>query len=754
MSGSARKQSIVLTHPDLAKEWHPTKNLPLVPEQVSAGTNKKIWWLGVCGHEWDAVGASRSRQGTGCPICSNHRVLEGFNDLATLRPDLAAEWHPTKNGALRPQQFVVGTSIKIWWLASCNHEWQATINSRHSNGSKCPICSNQRVLSGFNDLSFLFPEIAAEWHPIKNGSLLPNQVIKGSNKKYWWSCQKGHEWEAKVSSRTSRNSGCPYCQGLHIIQGESDLESKFPELAKEWHPVKNGELTPSEFHPGSNKKAWWLGTCGHEWESVVSSRTSQGVGCPVCSGHKILVGFNDFATTHSELAKEWHPTKNGELTPEQVVRGTRRKVWWLCSNQHEWEAILANRVWGNGCPYCTHQWLLPGENDLETLSPEIARQWHPTKNGGLTPSDIFATTAKKVWWLCEKGHEWDARISNRRSAGLGCPICSNQRLLSGYNDLATLFPTLAEQWHPIKNGELRPSHIAPNADLKPWWLASCGHEWQADVGSRAAGHNCPYCSNQKVLVGFNDLGTTHPDIAAEWHPTKNGNQTPYTIPAGTNKKYWWLGACGHEWDANCASRAINRTGCSICTNQRLLVGYNDLQTLGSEILPEWHPTKNKDVHPAEIVGPSSRKFWWKCKDGHEWLASSGARLRGTKCPNCTTSGYSTASPGVFYFIQNRELNARKVGIANQTSLRLENWVGLGWEVVHQVDSENGLHILNLETVTLRWIRKELGLPPFLGKEEMGRLGGWTETFSTESVANYEVIQKVVSLDLELRDLDE
>jgi hypothetical protein len=313
---------------------------------------------------------------------------------------------------------------------------------------------------------------------------------------------------------------------------------------------------------------------------------------------------------------------------------------------------------------------------------------------------------------------------------------------------------VAAQWHPTKNGELNPTQIAPNTDLKPWWLGSCGHEWRADVGSRVRGSNCPYCSNQKVLTGFNDLATTHLELAAEWHPTKNGRVTPENVTAGTNQKIWWLGRCGHEWDASGASRAINGTGCSICLNHRLLVGYNDLQTVGAEILPEWHPTKNKNIIPSQIIGPSARKYWWLCSEGHEWLASSGARLRGTKCPSCSVTGYSTTQPGVFYFIVHKELNARKIGIANQSSMRIKNWIDMDWEVIHLVNSSNGLHILNLETLVLRWIRKDIGLPTFLGKEEMGRPGGWSETFSTEGVTNIQVIQKIASIQADLLELDE
>jgi hypothetical protein len=154
-------------------------------------------------------------------------------------------------------------------------------------------------------------------------------------------CDKGHEWETTVIDR-NRGSGCPYC---------SCLATKNPELVKEWHPTKNGDLTPYDVTPGSQVKAWWICKEGHEWNAAISSR-SYGAGCPYCSGNKVSQD-NCLATKNPDLAKEWHPTKNGEKTPYNVTKSSNQKVWWQCPVcGHEWEAVVANRSVGNGCPAC------------------------------------------------------------------------------------------------------------------------------------------------------------------------------------------------------------------------------------------------------------------------------------------------------------------------------------------------------------------------------------------------------------------
>jgi hypothetical protein len=189
----------------------------------------------------------------------------------------------------------------------------------------------------------------------------------------------------------------------------------------------NGELSPVMVSVGAGRIIWWVCEKGHEWESVVSSRTKlNGAGCPICSGNKALTGYNDLATLRPDVAEQWHPTKNGELTPDQVPVGSGRKIWWVCDKGHEWKTRIADRTGGSGCPICAGKKVLAGFNDLATLCPDIAAQWHPTKNDALKPSRVTVSSGRKVWWKCERGHEWSATVNNR-TRGHGCPVCARNR---------------------------------------------------------------------------------------------------------------------------------------------------------------------------------------------------------------------------------------------------------------------------------------------------------------------------------------
>ena len=556
-----KEMSLLATYPELSKEWHPHKNKSLLPKNFSPNSSVKAWWLCEKGHEWQAVISSRSSGGKCCPYCSNTKTLKGFNDLATTHPELAKQWHPTKNGDLKPYDFISGSHKKVWWLCEEGHEWDATIHNR-VRGSGCPYCSNKKILKGFNDLATTHPELAKQWHPTKNDRLKPTEIVAGSNKKIWWQCEQGHEWKTAPNSRIYSNSGCPYCGNKKIQKDFNDLATTHLELAKQWHPTKNNNLSPENVTFGSCEKVWWLCEKGHEWETTPNSRVSNNSSCPYCSNQKVLKGFNDLVTTHPELAKQWHPIKNENLNPENLTFGSTKKVWWLCEHGHEWDAIIGNRAKGTGCPYCTNQKVLKGFNDLATTHPELAKQWHPTKNDDLKPHDVLYGSPKKVWWLCEHGHDWQTTIASRAD-GRGCPYCTNQKVLKGFNDLVTTHPELAKQWHHAKNGDLKPHDIVCGSGRRVWWLCEHGHEWQTIVADRlnridrTSITKCPYCSNKKVWQGFNDLATTHPELAKQWHPTKNGDLKPSKIIAGSHKRIWWICEYGHEWETKCYSNVKN-----------------------------------------------------------------------------------------------------------------------------------------------------------------------------------------------------
>jgi hypothetical protein len=122
--------------PQIASEWDTNRNLDLSPQDAGPGSGRKVWWI--C-HSYEQVIAARIR-GSGCPHCSNGRLLPGQNDLQSRFPRLAAEWHPTKNCSLNPSLVVPGNQER-WWLYPAGHgQLQTVPNRSKAHGcSKCPM---------------------------------------------------------------------------------------------------------------------------------------------------------------------------------------------------------------------------------------------------------------------------------------------------------------------------------------------------------------------------------------------------------------------------------------------------------------------------------------------------------------------------------------------------------------------------------------------------------------------------------------
>lgn len=474
-----------------------------------------------------------------------------------------------------------------------------------------------------------YPDIAKQWHPTKNGIISPDSVSPKSKEKYWWLGPCGHEWKTEVYVRTT-NHGCPYCAGKKVLPGFNDLASANPALANEWHPTKNGDLKPTMVAPSSNKKVWWLGKCGHEWLSTIDRR-KRGDGCPICA-KEMQTSFpeqalyyyikeyfedainSDHATIGVELdiyipskkiaieydGVNWHTNSSLEKEKNKLcqvnniqlirIREEGLKIYddCICITRHDradktslCSVILQLfkfldssitpdvdidrdriRILEN---YITNE----KAESLSALYPQIAKEWHPTKNGNISPAMVAPNSNKKVWWLGKCGHEWQARVADR-IVGNGCPVCSGKQVLSGENDLLSLNPTLGSEWHPTKNGQMLPNMVTPNSHRKVWWLGKCGHEWEDTIAHRSSGRGCPFCSNRKILTGFNDLNTRNPAMAAEWHPTKNGALLPTMVSAYSRKKVWWMCKKGHEWEVSIKNRSTRNTQCPYCAGNRKL----------------------------------------------------------------------------------------------------------------------------------------------------------------------------------------
>jgi len=418
-----------------------------------------------------------------------------------------------------------------------------------------------------------------------------------------------------------------------------------PELMREWAEDLNPGVTFGDLRTHSNTKVWWR--CAkdpkHVWPAQVRRRAIEGNGCSYCSGLKVLPE-DSFAARYPKIAAEWHPSRNEGIDPWKIRPHSNKGVWWRCltPHEHEWQATVHTRVsHGSGCKQCN--WI---KNPLSKAFPELAKEWHPTKNGKLTPETIAASSAIRVWWQCRKNpaHDWPAGINFRTRTKNSCPKCRRFQKALPLSMLDVFDPILASQWHPIKNGALRPSDVSPNSNEKAYWICPVDsrHVWGACIRNRAKlGRGCPACARGgNIATPGRSLADRFPEIAKEWHPTKNGPQKLSEVPPGSARRVWWRCKVipSHEWQATVTTRTQKKSRglCPFCSGF-FVTPVNSLAANFPEIAQQWHPTKNLPLTPDKVKKASGRRIWWLCPANpeHEWQATVKNRtLLGSGCHQC------------------------------------------------------------------------------------------------------------------------
>jgi len=654
MSG-LRKGTIPLSvaYPELCKEWDYEKNAPITPETIGKASNKLVWWKCSNGHEWKASVGNRTNKNcsTNCPYCSNRKVLTGYNDLAFINPQLALEWNYDKNTKL-PSEVTANAQTKYWWKGQCGHEWLASPYSRNKLGGNCLICNNQQVLSGFNDLASQNPTLASEWNYEKNKGLkdgrgndisTPEKIVVNSDKTVWWKCSVcNNEWQANVYARNNGN-GCPYCIGSIAISGKNDLLTTNPQLAKEWDYEKNKGLknglgmdisTPDKVKELSSQKVWWLCEKGHSWQASIRDRAKGN--CPYCSGNRVLEGFNDLATVNPELAKEWDYTKNKKLLPTMVTFCSGAKVWWRCKYNHSWQSTVANRSYGNGCPVCSHNGTSLVEQTIAYYLKQVCDVQQRHKING-KEVDVYLPQYKI-------GIEYDGWYYHKDKRAKD--LSKTHKLITDGVCVIRIVETVRNTTNNIKvfsDKNIRITYKYDDMGANYENALSLLFGWLAEHTNNKAFAEIDINVNRDLLEvrkqidlnrKTNSLAIKNPTLAEEWDYEKNYPLTPEMVSYGSRLKVYWIGKCGHSWQASIGGR--NRgTGCPFCNHFTVLQGHNDLATVCPDIAKEWDYKKNYPLTPNDVTKSSGKKVWWKCSVcGYEYQMTVCDRNKHHSCSKC------------------------------------------------------------------------------------------------------------------------
>lgn len=474
-----------------------------------------MWWICSNGHEYEQAIEKRTARNQSCPYCSGHKVLHGFNDFQTKFPEIAKEWHPTKNGDLKPENVFAGSSKKVWWLCPIGYEYRTAINNRN-NGTNCPIC-NMRKTTSFPEqaiffyLKQIFSDALNKYNEHFKNTMEFDIYIPSLNiaieydGAIWHKTEEQHQREIKKYNFCKENK-------IYLIRIKEQNDNDWKDVADKIYYISKSKR--------SNFK---------ELEEVIQKLLCADLNTKeamlkidlVKDKYKILNYVyeikNSLADMRPDVAKKWNYKKNGNLKPNMFSVSSNEIVWWKCPDcENEWETSINHmtRKGTYGCPICANiqsgktftKGVVARVGSLAETMPELAEEWHPTKNGYLTPNDITAGRFKPVWWLCKKcGYEWKAS-PNIRKRGIGCPCCSGRVPKIGVNDLETLYPQIAKEWNYKKNGELKPNMFKAGSDKRVWWICpECGNEYQTPICRRTRKNRpngCPICGHKKAAKSF------------------------------------------------------------------------------------------------------------------------------------------------------------------------------------------------------------------------------------------------------------
>ena len=573
----------------LIEEWDYDKNSTngLFIDKISYGSGQSAYWICKNNHEYIKRIDARTINNSRCPYCESKKsiLFLGVNDLATTHPHLIEEWDYNKNIEIRPNNIMAKSNKKVWWICKkCHNSWQSPIRNRAIVNHGCPYCAHLIPIVGENDLKTLYPELIKEWDYNKNKKS-PESFTAFSGIKVWWKCQYcGHEWESTINNRTSAKHNCPACTMKTSSFSEQALyyyiKKIFPDAINRYH---NFGMELDVYIPSKN-----LGIefDGYHWHNDKNSLAREQKKYEICKKNNIkLIRVKDSKATETFNTCDKAFAIDNLKDTNQLKKIIRLLLQDLDPASNLWTRRNPIQVWSiidseidpdfDRFEILEDKYKRTVENSFVNSFPDIFKDWNYEKNQTFNPKSFTKGSTIKVWWKCHVcKQEWQAKIVDRTSGHNKCPVCSNKILREGFNDFATLYPEILEEWDYNKNTIL-PNKILKRHNTKvSWKCKKCGFEWIASLGERTRKDKpsgCPQCKLNKASLAKHIkalkrgcLAETHPKYLKEWDFSKN-NISPNEISYGANIKVWWkCYLCGYSWETLLNNRVKRNSKCPKC----------------------------------------------------------------------------------------------------------------------------------------------------------------------------------------------
>ncbi|NME81859.1 zinc-ribbon domain-containing protein [Clostridium sp. SM-530-WT-3G] len=558
------KKSVLEEYPELVKEWDYERNNGLTPADVTPGMHIKIAWI--CSknpdHKWFANLSNRARKNNsrGCPYCSNE-ILSAENCLANVNPKLAREFSIDFNDGLTAADVQAGSGKEVYWKCSiCNYIYKASVTERNKGHKKCPRCSS---------IAYNYPELMKDWDKEKNSGIDPYILNKGSHKIVYWKCHKcGYEWQSMAYERTIGHKECIGCKSL---------ANTFPIIAQDWDYELNGNLTPMDVTPYSNKKVYWRCSKNptHKERKSVNDRCNYG--CSLCSRGRntsisevmIYLAFKEvFGDVHNRFKIQNDKKLECDILIPQIALAIEYDGYRYHKNKKEQDEEKNRRLAHQKINNKEITFIRIREEGLPKL--KSYGSFHITIKRHLTKlNEFYKNLINLIELIYHGNNEMKSRTELLRKVEIDNMRYKALIYLSNIDEkssLQSVNPELAKEWHPTKNDGLLPIHVKPFSNEVVWWCCNkCGYEWRESVSKRNAGSGCPRENGRGsafVVTEENSLYTNYPALAEEWNVKANNGKTPSEVYYKSTLEYYWT--CRRNPDYLCKmsvrkkARKLNR----------------------------------------------------------------------------------------------------------------------------------------------------------------------------------------------------
>ena len=514
------------------------------------------WKCMKCNGEYECSVVKRHQEG--CPYCSDKQILKGYNTLQETHPYLEKFWDKSNDKSIS-EYWHKSFDVLNWKCPCCNIQFQCSpvemisrTNLENSNFETCPKNCDWNKLVFNNDIFHNSPRLRKEWSK-KNNIPVHLALSHIDTKKYWWNCSicQG-EYLCSIPIRREVIDSCPYCNDEQPLKGYNTISDIHPELTSYWSSKNTQKIDEITLSEAKNKKYIWLcDCCNLEFNeklsivldkfSNINNRELKKI-CPYCN-KKIPKPEESLGYKKPFLKSEWLENINGDIY--NVFSNSNDIIEWICRKCHRnFKAKISNRAEDDKCcPYCSNRILIKGINDLATTHPHLIKEWSNLNDRQL--SCLTNKSSYKAWWKCSVcSNTYQQVVSSKLISKTSCPYCRKTKVLKGFNDLATTHPWLIKEWSTLNDRDRDSSSIMCNSNYRAWWkCAECSKEYRQSVKKKILMNKscCPYCRNNKVLKGLNDLATTHEYLLNEWDYLNNILLAkPTEIDEKSNKIVWWI----------------------------------------------------------------------------------------------------------------------------------------------------------------------------------------------------------------------